>query len=70
MSNWVKDLDVEYENALIRFDLSKLTLIADLDNKSIPLSQMGSGANWVINTFRFTSTFYSDEQASTSFSYY
>lgn len=47
MSNWVKDLDVEYENALIRFDLSKLTLIADLDNKSIPLSQMGSGANWV-----------------------
>jgi len=47
MSNWVKDLDVEYENALIRFDLSKLTLIADLDDKSIPLSQMGSGANWV-----------------------
>jgi len=47
MSNWVKDLDVEYENALIRFDLPKLTLIADLDDKSIPLSQMGSGANWV-----------------------
>ncbi len=47
MSNWVKSLDVEYENALIRFDLSKLTLIADTDTKSIPLSQMGSGANWV-----------------------
>lgn len=47
MSNWVKSLDVEYENALIRFDLSKLTLIADTENKSIPLSQMGSGANWV-----------------------
>lgn len=47
MSNWVKNLDVEDENALIRFDLSKLTLIADTENKSIPLSQMGSGANWV-----------------------
>lgn len=47
MSNWVNDLDVEYENALIRFDLAKLTLIADTVNKSIPLSQLGSGANWV-----------------------
>lgn len=47
MSNWVNDLDVEYENALIRFDLAKLTLIADTINKSIPLSQLGSGANWV-----------------------
>lgn len=47
MSNWVKSLDVEYEDALIRFDLPKLTLIADTDRKSIPLSQMGSGANWV-----------------------
>lgn len=47
MSNWVDDLDVEYEDALIRFDLSKLTLIADIVNKSIPLSQLGSGANWV-----------------------
>lgn len=47
MSNWVRSLDVEYEDALIRFDLPKLTLIADTDSKSIPLSQMGSGANWV-----------------------
>lgn len=47
MSMWVKDLDVEYENCLVRFDLPKLTLIADTANKSIPLSKMGSGANWV-----------------------
>lgn len=47
MSNWVHSLDVEYEDALIRFDLAKLTLIADTDNKSIPLSHLGSGANWV-----------------------
>jgi len=49
MSNWVKSLDVEHEDALIRFDISKLTLIADSmsSEKSIPLYQMGSGANWV-----------------------
>jgi len=47
MSNWVKSLDVEQEDSLIRFDLSKLTLIADSSTRSIPLSQMGSGANWV-----------------------
>jgi hypothetical protein len=47
MSNWVKNLDVEHEDALIRFDLSKLTLIADTPANLIPLNQMGSGANWV-----------------------
>ncbi|MDR1197945.1 MAG: DUF3732 domain-containing protein [Prevotellaceae bacterium] len=49
MSSWVKSLDVEHEDALIRFDISKLTLIADSmsSEKSIPLYQMGSGANWV-----------------------
>jgi uncharacterized protein YdcH (DUF465 family) len=47
MSNWVQSLDVEHEDALIRFDLSKLTLIADTTTNSIPLYQMGSGANWV-----------------------
>ena len=49
MSNWVPRLDVEHKNALIRFDLSKLTLIVDstTSDKSIPLYQMGSAANWV-----------------------
>jgi len=49
MSNWVPKLDVEHENSLIRFDISKLTLIADsmYSERSIPLYQMGSGANWV-----------------------
>ncbi|SBV91104.1 conserved hypothetical protein [uncultured Dysgonomonas sp.] len=47
MSNWVQKLDVEHEDSLIRFDMSKLTLIADTATKSIPLFQMGSGANWV-----------------------
>ncbi|KAA6325606.1 hypothetical protein EZS27_025204 [termite gut metagenome] len=47
MSNWVQNLDIEHEGSLIRFDISKLTLIADSTTRSIPLFQMGSGANWV-----------------------
>jgi len=47
MSTWVKELDVEYEDSPIRFDIPKLTLIADTPTVSIPLYRMGSGANWV-----------------------
>lgn len=47
MSSWVSSLDVEYEDSPIRFDINKLTLIADTNTTSIPLSRMGSGANWV-----------------------
>jgi len=47
MSSWVSSLDVEYEDSPIRFDASRLTLIADTPTTSIPLSRMGSGANWV-----------------------
>jgi hypothetical protein len=47
MSNWAKYLDLEYENAAIRFNPSKLMLYADTNDKSIPLTKMGSGANWV-----------------------
>jgi hypothetical protein len=47
MSKWKDRLDLEYQDAPIRFDLKKLTLFADTNQKSIPLSLMGSGANWV-----------------------
>jgi hypothetical protein len=47
MSKWVEDLDVEYENDPIRFDLNKLTMFIDTDIKPIALPQIGSGANWV-----------------------
>ena len=47
MSNWSNSLDIEYKGAPIRFDAKRLTLYADTNEKSIPLSQMGSGANWV-----------------------
>lgn len=47
MTKWKDRLDLEYGDSPIRFDLKKLTLFADTPNKSIPLSNMGSGANWV-----------------------
>ncbi|MBB6271439.1 energy-coupling factor transporter ATP-binding protein EcfA2 [Pedobacter cryoconitis] len=47
MSKWVDDLDVEYENNPIRFDINKLTMFIDTDEKPIALPQIGSGANWV-----------------------
>lgn len=47
MTNWSKNLDLEHQSAPIRFDIKKLTIFADTPTKSIPLNQMGSGANWV-----------------------
>lgn len=47
MTLWKDQLDLEYQEAPIRFDLKKLTLFADTNRGSIPLGLMGSGANWV-----------------------
>jgi hypothetical protein len=47
MSMWVNQLDVEYQDSPIRFDLNKLTIYVDTDKKPIALPQIGSGANWV-----------------------
>jgi len=47
MSKWVEDLDVEYENSPLRFDINKLTIYIDTYIKPIALPQIGSGANWV-----------------------
>lgn len=47
MTNWSQSLDLEHQDAPIRFDIKKLTIFADTPTKSIPLNQMGSGANWV-----------------------
>jgi len=47
MTNWSKNLDLEYQDAPIRFDIKKLTIFADTPTKSIPLNQTGSGANWI-----------------------
>jgi hypothetical protein len=47
MSEWARDLDLEYKGAPLRFDLKKLTIYADTSSRPVPLSQMGSAANWV-----------------------
>jgi len=47
MTNWASGLDLEHQDAPIRFDIKKLTIFADTPNKSIALNHMGSGANWV-----------------------
>ncbi|MBP7496178.1 MAG: DUF3732 domain-containing protein [Bacteroidales bacterium] len=47
MTIWSKNVDLEHQEAPIRFDIKKLTIFADTPTKSIPLNQMGSGANWV-----------------------
>lgn len=47
MSTWGKKLDIEHKDSDTRFNPYKLTLTADTDNGPIPLSQMGSAANWV-----------------------
>lgn len=47
MSNWAQHLDLEYEDAAIRFNPTRLMLYADTNERSIPLNKMGSGANWV-----------------------
>lgn len=47
MTSWAKMLDIEHQEAPVRFDIKKLTVFYDLPEKSIPLNQMGSAANWI-----------------------
>lgn len=47
MTDWASKLDLEHQNHPIRFDIKKLTIFVDTPEKSIPLNNMGSGANWL-----------------------
>lgn len=49
MTSWIQDnqLDIEHDSASVSFNLSKLTLLSMIGNEVVPLSQLGSGANWV-----------------------
>lgn len=49
MTSWVQEnqLDVEHNSASVSFNLSKLTLMSIIGKEVVPLSQLGSGANWV-----------------------
>ena len=48
MSEWASKLELEHssDNPL-RFDLSRLTIVADTLDGPVPMNQMGSGENWV-----------------------
>ena len=45
LTEWAKQLRLEYGNHPHRFDPSRLQVIADVDGRPIPMSRMGSGEN-------------------------
>lgn len=47
MSEWARNLELEHSKYLLRFNLKKLTIVADTPEGPIPMSRMGSGENWV-----------------------
>ncbi|GAA1963335.1 DUF3732 domain-containing protein [Catenulispora subtropica] len=47
MTLWANRLELEHAGADVRLDLTKLTVVADTELGSAPLSRIGSGENWV-----------------------
>lgn len=47
MSGWARHLELEHSGYQLRFNLKKLTIVADTPEGPIPMSRMGSGENWV-----------------------
>jgi len=47
MSGWAKNLRLEHSAYPLRFNLKKLTIVADTSEGPIPMERMGSGENWV-----------------------
>jgi hypothetical protein len=47
MTNWARELKLEHSENRIRLDANKLTVVADTPYGVIPLSNMGSGENWI-----------------------
>jgi hypothetical protein len=47
MSDWARDLRLEHSEFPVQFDLDGLTVVAYRDDGPIPMSEMGSGENWV-----------------------
>ena len=47
ISDWGLFLDLEHSEHPMRFDLRKLTVVADTPSGPVPMERMGSGANWV-----------------------
>lgn len=47
MSEWARRLQLEHSTHPLRFNLKKLTIVADTPDGPIPMDRMGSGENWV-----------------------
>ncbi|MCY8952708.1 DUF3732 domain-containing protein [Bacillus cereus] len=47
MSKWSEELVLEHSEYPFRLDLKKLTVIADTDERPIPMHRMGSGENYL-----------------------
>jgi hypothetical protein len=46
LTKWCGELGLEYSPFPLRFDLKKLTIVADTATGPVPMAQMGSGQNW------------------------
>ncbi|MBM7620178.1 hypothetical protein JOC95_002031 [Bacillus tianshenii] len=47
MTDWAQELELEHSNAPYRLDIKNLTVVADQEERPIPLNRMGSGENWL-----------------------
>jgi Protein of unknown function (DUF3732) len=47
MTNWAKELELEFKERKIKFDVKKLTLFIISEDRTIKFDQTGSGENWV-----------------------
>lgn len=47
MTSWSKELELEFMDRIIKFDIKKLTLFIISAERKIPFNQTGSGENWV-----------------------
>jgi len=47
MTNWAHGLELEHSKFPLRFDIKKLTIVADTADGPVPMARMGSGENWV-----------------------
>ncbi|QAY66367.1 DUF3732 domain-containing protein [Paenibacillus protaetiae] len=47
MTKWAEELQLEHSTSPYRLDLKNLTVIADQEERPIPMYRMGSGENWL-----------------------
>lgn len=47
MTDWASQLELEHAPAPFRIDFKRLTVVADLPERAVPMFHMGSGENWL-----------------------